>query len=269
MKNKMTDYSRVSVRLAMNANEVYEAQKVRYKVFYEEYGATPSDEMQSEKRDFDCYDEHADHLVVVDGSSGQDKIVGTYRLLPQCAADLAGGFYSADEFDIQPLLKSGMTLLELGRSCVLEEWRAKQVLQLLWQGIADYITDNKIDLMFGCASLHGKDPQEKADLLSYMHHYHLASEKICPRAVDDRYVDMNLRPKESLNAKRLFASLPPILKGYFRVGGCIGDGAVVDEQFNTIDVLIMVETASLTQRYKNHYERKMNKTMSDKTVSEG
>lgn len=261
MKNVQPDYSAVSVRLALNDAEIAEAQRVRYQVFYEENGAQPSPEMLAEQRDFDAFDSFADHLIVVDHSEGVDRIVGTYRLLQSAAAHKAGGFYSAQEFDLNSLEQSHLSLLELGRSCVLLPFRARPVLQLLWQGIADYITEHKIDLMFGCASLHGTDLKDLERPLSYMHHYHLASGSICPRALDARYVDMNILPKDAFDARRAFASLPPILKGYFRLGGTIGEGAVVDAQFNTTDVLVMVETQSLTQRYRSHYERKLKKTM--------
>lgn len=267
MEDTQLDFSQIVVRLAQSPAEIEQAQRVRFQVFYEENGAKPTEEMSKKGLDFDVYDEFADHLVVVDESNGQNKIIGTYRLLTQDAAEKAGGFYSADEFDISLLLDSGLSLLELGRSCVLPQARSKPVLQKLWQGIADYITERKIDLMFGCASFHGTDPKEFSEALSYMHHYHLGEEGRRPRALSSRYVDMNILPKEELNEKRVFASLPPILKGYFRVGGYIGQGAVIDEQFNTIDVLIMVETQSLTQRYRNHYERKLQKSMTDKAAA--
>ena len=255
------DFGAVSVRLAQTPQEIEEAQRVRYQVFYDENGALPSDDMKVSGRDFDAYDVHADHLVVLYHADDGDKIVGTYRLLTQEGADKAGGFYSAQEYDLSALLNSNISLLELGRSCVLEPFRARPVLQMLWRGIADYITERDIDMMFGCASFRGTDVEALKVPLSYMYHYHLAEGAICPRAVDERYVDINLMAKEDIDARRAFASLPPIIKGYFRLGGFIGDGAVVDEQFNTTDVLVMVKTQSLTKRYRDHYERKLNKAM--------
>lgn len=255
------DYSAVSVRLAVSEDDIHAAQRVRYQVFYEENGAHPSAEVQAEKRDFDDYDAFADHLIVVDNRSGSEHIVGTYRLLPEAAARKAGGFYSTQEFDLDVLQRSGLSLLELGRSCVLPDFRARPVLRMLWQGIADYITERKIDMMFGCASLRGVDVEALKAPLSYMYHYHLAALDLCPRAVEGRFVDMNIVPKDDLDARRIFAGLPPIIKGYLRLGGYVGNGAVVDEQFNTTDVLVMVETQSLTKRYRDHYERKLKKTM--------
>ncbi len=254
---------KISVRLALSAQEIEDAQRLRYHVFYEEHGATPSDDMKAERRDFDDYDAYTDHLVVVDDSLDDDQshIVGTYRLLQKEAADRYGQFYSSNEFDLTPFLNSKLKLLELGRSCVLPDYRTRPVMQLLWQGIADYIAEYEIDLMFGCASLYGTDIEALAEQLSYLHHYHPSPADLNPRSLDKHYVDMNIIPKDSLDARRVFAKLPPIIKGYLRLGGTIGDGAYIDEQFNTTDVCVIVQTASLSERYRSHYERKMQKTM--------
>ena len=262
MTSDLIDYSTITVRLAETPEEIIAAQRVRYQVFYEEYGATPDASMLKSRLDADDFDAYADHLVVVDTSGKQQEIVGTYRLLQREAADRYGRFYSSDEFDISCILKSDLSVLELGRSCVLDKYRARPILQMLWEGIANYITERKIDLMFGCASLHSTHIEDIAAPLSYLHHHHLSPQELRPRALEDRYVDMNIIPKEDLDAKRAFAALPPIIKGYLRLGGTIGDGAVIDTQFNTTDVCVMVQTQQLTQRYRSHYERRMQKPMS-------
>ena len=252
----------VTVRLAENTAEIEEAQRLRYEVFYEEYGAVANDIMRNSRMDMDEYDEFADHLVVVDNSHGdKERIVGTYRLLQREGASKVGQFYSESEYDIAPLLNSDKSLLELGRSCVLPDFRTRPVLQLLWQGIADYISDFDIDLMFGCASLHSTDIKSISKPLSYLHHYHLSPETIRPRALKGRYINMDIIPQDDINARRVFAELPPLIKGYLRVGASIGDGAVIDEQFNTTDVCIVVQTHLVTDRYRKHYERKIQKTI--------
>lgn len=252
------DENGISVRLAKNSKEIEAAQHLRYKVFYEEFGAKPTPEMEALKRDFDSYDNYTDHLIVLDPSLGDDEtaIVGTYRLLRKEQADKAGHFYTFDEYDITPLLNSGMELLELGRSCVLPPYRTRPVLQKLWEGIAQYLWDHKIDLMFGCASLHGTDPAEFSQELAYMHHYHLAPENLRPKAHEKVYTNMNLHEKEDINAKKAFMGLPPLIKGYLRLGAMIGDGAYIDYQFNTTDVCIVLPTEKVTGRYVKHYERK-------------
>lgn len=247
-----------TVRLASSPSEIEEAQKLRYKVFYEEYGAKASSEMKKQKKDCDDFDDITDHLIVL---NEHQKIVGTYRLLRQEIAEKHGRFYSDNEYDVSKLIKSGQSLLELGRSCVLAEYRTQPVLNSLWKGIADYITNHDIDLLFGCASFRGTDVSAIEAQLSYLHHYHATDEKISPRALSHLYVDMNIVQKEEIDERRVFASLPPLIKGYIRLGATIGDGAVIDEQFNTIDVCIVVQTSLMTERYRKYYERKIKKTM--------
>jgi putative hemolysin len=256
-----TNIETITVRLATTPAEIEAAQRLRYAVFYEEYAAIPNQEMAATRLDRDDFDQYADHLIVVDSSNDQDEIVGTYRLLRRESAERYGRFYSSGEYDIAPLLTSGGSILELGRSCVLPEYRTRPILNLLWQGIADYITDYSIDLMFGCASLHSTDITSIARPLSYLYHYHLAPEAIRPRALKGRYINMNLIPKEDIDPKRAFVELPPLIKGYLRLGGCIGDGAVIDPQFNTTDVCIIVQSHLVTDRYRKHYERKIQKSM--------
>lgn len=259
----------VEVRLAQDDSEVKAAQHLRYRVFYDEYGAIPDEEITRTQRDFDDFDQYADHLVVVDHSIQDPEkcIVGTYRLLRQEEAAKLGRFYTASEYDISPLTQSDTTLLELGRSCVLAEYRTRPVLQLLWQGIIDYMLDHEIGLMFGCASLQGTDIGKLSKDLAYLYHYHRAPEALCPRALDSRYVDMNLHPKEDLDPNEIFSALPPLIKGYLRIGSTIGDGAVVDEQFNTTDVCIVMQIDKMTDRYRKHYARKLNRPFPD--IKEG
>ena len=168
----------ISVRLAETQEDIEAAQRLRYKVFYEELNATPTEEMAKARRDINEFDAVADLLVVTDTrlGDGAENIVGTYRLLRQDIAEKYGHFYTSDEFDIAPLVNSGASLLELGRSCVLEPYRTRPVLQKMWGGIAEYVAEHNIGLMFGCASFPGTDVDAIAEQLSYMHHYHLASE---------------------------------------------------------------------------------------------
>lgn len=249
----------IRVRLVENERELKESQNLRYQIFYKEFNAIPSNDMESVERDFDEYDPVADHLIVTDMIDGQEKIVGTYRLLNQKAAQKLGHFYSSTEFDLSPLLNSEYSLLELGRSCVMPSYRAGPVLQLLWQGIADYVSTHNIDIMFGCASLHSTDIDALAAPLSYLHHHHLAVKHLRPRALENRYIEMNIMPPEDIDTKAVFSDLPPLIKGYLRIGAMIGEGAVIDPQFNTTDVCIIAQSHMVTARYRKHYERKIDK----------
>lgn len=255
---------RVKVRLAESPSEIEAAQRLRYRVFYEEYAATPDAETAQARRDFDAFDSVADHLIVTDESlgAGVDSIVGTYRLLRQDVALRHGNFYTASEYDIAPLLNGyDGHLLELGRSCVLAEYRTRPVMQLLWKGIADYVTGHGIDLMFGCASLHGTDVSKHSWSLAYLYHYHLAPVELRPRALNGRHIEMDLHKPETIDIKATFSALPPLFKGYLRLGAGIGDGAVIDHQFNTIDVCIVLQTSLVTSHYRKHYERSTGKAI--------
>lgn len=253
------------VRLAASAEEVAAAQALRYRVFYEEMSAHPTQEMARLGRDFDDYDAVADHLLVIDQQrgSGPDAVVGTYRLIRREPAMRRGGFYSATEYDVGVLAARPGEVLELGRSCVDADYRTRQVIELLWRGIAAYIFRNGIDVMFGCASLHGTEIERLKLPLSYLYHRHLAPPGLRPRAVAGRYVDMNLLPPDAVDTRGALLQLPPLIKGYLRLGGFVGDGAVIDEQFNTTDVCIIVNTELITDKYFRHYERRAKKTRPD------
>lgn len=252
-----TDNSGIHVRLASTPQEIEAAQRLRYEVFYREFGAHPSPEMEQSGLDRDYFDAFTDHLIVIDPSSINHNcgVVGTYRLLRDEGAKRAGRFYTSDEYDISPLIQSSSNMLEMGRSCVLEPYRTMPVLQLLWSGIARYISEHQIDLMFGCASLHGTDPQALKSELSLLYHNHLAPEELRPHALPNRYVDMNILPRDQIDARRVFMKLPPLVKGYIRAGAMVGDGAVVDEQFNTVDVCVIMPTYMITDKYVKHYDR--------------
>jgi putative hemolysin len=247
----------LGVRIATTPEELEAAQTLRYNVFYHEMGALPSDEARRTGRDQDRYDAVADHLLVVDHAigPGPEGVVATYRLIRQQAAAAVGGFYSADEYDITPMLHFPGQVLELGRSCVHQDYRGRTAMQLLWRGIAAYVFLHKIDLMFGCASLPGTDPDAIASELTYLYHNHLAPADMRPTALPSRYVDMQRLDPAQMDMRRALAALPPLIKGYLRLGGFVGDGAVIDHQFNTTDVAIVVKTDLVTDKYYRHYER--------------
>jgi putative hemolysin len=259
---------RLEVRLAIDAAEIAAAQALRYRVFYEEMTARPNAEMRAARRDFDRFDAVCDHLLVRDPGlgDGPEAIIGTYRLLRGAVAARVGGFYSAGEFDLAKLLAGPGETLELGRACVDARYRTRATMQNLWSGIARYVFAHDIAVMFGCASLPGTDPQAVAGALSYLHHHHLAPPELRPSALPALYQRMDLLPAEqvreddaaaALDARAALAGLPPLIKGYLRLGGFVGDGAVIDRQFDTIDVCIVVAVDRVTDKYFNHYRRKL------------
>ena len=248
----------LDVRLATSEEEIAAAQTLRYQIFYDEMGAKPSPKMMALRRDVDDYDAICDHLLVIDhGFDGKPHVVGTYRLLRQDVAVRHRGFYSAGEYDLTPLVAhsagSGRQLLELGRSCVAREYRNNTTITLLWRGIARYLQTHNIGHMFGCASLAGTNPDLCAAELSYLYHHHLAPPELRARTLPEHFVEMNRLNAASYDARQALRALPPLVKGYLRVGAMIGDGAFVDHQFNTVDVFVVMPVERITSRYADRF----------------
>lgn len=253
----------LEVRLAANAAEVRRAQKLRWRVFYEEMQAIADGPSRLARRDIDAFDAICDHLVVIDHAVierppfglPRPAIVGTYRLLRQEVADRNGGFYTASEFDIASLIARhrGKRFLELGRSCVLPAYRSKRTVELLWQGIWTYVLAHRIDVMFGCASLEGTDPKALSLELSFLHHNARPPAEWAAAAIPSRHVEMGRLSKDAIDMKRALHELPPLIKGYLRIGAYVGEGAVVDRQFNTTDVLIVLPVSAIHPRYIGHF----------------
>jgi putative hemolysin len=251
----------LEVRFARSAAEVREAQRVRYQVFYREGGAIADAATLMVRRDVDAFDAVCDHLLVIDHEAHENNshrapaVVGTYRLLRQEIARQHGGFYSGIEYDIDSLIarQPHLRFLELGRSCVLAPYRNKRTLELLWHGIGAYTAQERPDVMIGCASLDGTDPSQLALPLSFLHHHARAPEAWRTNARSDRYVEMNRIPKDAIDQKAALRALPPLIKGYLRLGAYVGEGAVIDHQFGTTDVLIVLPVEKIKARYFAHF----------------
>ena len=247
----------LQVRLAETAADIDAAQALRYRVFYEKMGARPTAEMARARRDLDRFDEICDHLLVLDHSrgSGAEAVVGTYRLIRREAAARRGPFYSAAEYDIGSWSPTPARSSSSAAPASTPPTANRPIMQLLWSGIAAYVFHYDIALMFGCASLPGTDPRRLAVPLSYLYHHHLAPPALRARALPERYVDMRRLEPAEIDPRAALAALPPLIKGYLRLGGFVGDGAVIDDQFNTTDVCIVVKTDLVTEKYSRHYER--------------
>ena len=256
----------LEVRLASGRQDVRRAQRVRYEVFYEEMSAKPSITAQMRRRDEDPYDAVCDHLLVVDTAHraapggwtnpNRPHVVGTYRVLRQEMAARGAGFYTQSEYDIAPLIKAKSPryrFMELGRSCVAKPYRNKRSVELLWHGLWTYVREHKVDVMIGCASFEGTDPQAHAMALSFLHHHALAPAEWRCRAHDRLHVPMDLIAKDKIDTKAALKALPPLIKGYLRLGAFVGDGAVIDRQFGTTDVLIILPVEKIDPRYFGHF----------------
>jgi putative hemolysin len=249
----------LEIRLATRARDVRLAQKLRFRVFYDEMSATPNPVTYLSKRDIDLYDGICDHLIVIDRSLSKARsrfgVVGTYRLLRQDLAAAHGGFYTTREYDIGGLLSrhAGLRFLELGRSCVLPAYRDRRTVELLWHGIWTYVVRHKIDAMIGCASFEGINADRLAMPLSFLHHHAAAPDAWAVQAHPARYVEMNRMARDMIDTREAMRALPPLIKGYLRLGAFVGQGAVIDRQFGTTDVFIGLPVASINRRYIEHF----------------
>ena len=241
------------LKLAVTKKEISKAQKLRYRVFFEEGHAIPDAYTRLRRRDICRFDSICDHLIVVDHASPKRKVVGCYRLLRQEVAQANGGFYSAQEFDIAPLLArhSDKRFLELGRSCVAVEYRGKRVLELLWRGLWLYASHHACDVMIGCASLPGSDANLHQGALAFLRDHAAAPAEWRASALPARRA--NVIAETQVEARRTLAALPPLVKGYLRVGAYFGDGAVIDREFGTTDVLVIVPMDRIDPRYVDHF----------------
>jgi putative hemolysin len=255
----------LEVRMARSGADVKKAQRLRFEVFYGEMAAVPDARTLLKRRDEDEYDAICDHLLVIDRDPERtkrrpwpkrSKVVGTYRVLLQDVAEKHGKrFYTQGEYDIAPLIasKPGSYFMELGRSCVLKPYRNRRTVELLWQGLWTYVREHGVDVMLGCASFPGTDPKEHALALSFLHHHVRAPEEWRVSAHPHLRVPMDILPKDEINSKEALKQMPPLIKGYLRLGAFIGDGAVVDHQFGTTDVFVILPVASIDARYFTHF----------------
>ncbi|HEV7233521.1 MAG TPA: GNAT family N-acyltransferase [Sphingorhabdus sp.] len=236
----------LTVRLARSEADRLAAQRLRWDVFRGGLDAAPE---TGSRLDTDPYDDICDHLLVEDDG----QVVGTYRLLRKCVAEAHSGFYSSGEYNLAKLDHRAGEWLELGRSCVAPAYRDAGTIQLLWRGIASYLQEHGISMMFGCASFHGIEPFDHAAPLSYLYHNHLAPAQLRVPALDNRHVDMAMLPIGSYDQRQAMRLLPPLIKGYLRVGAMVGDGAVIDRDFNTVDVFMIMPVEQIAARYLHRF----------------
>jgi putative hemolysin len=244
---------KLTVRIAENQLEIEKALSLRFNVFNQEMGEGLPQSAATGK-DRDEYDLSCDHLVVVDEERGSE-VVGTYRLLTKSRALENIGFYSAREFDLSNIYELPYEIAEVGRSCVHPEYRDGSVISLLWAGIAGYIQQNQIRVLMGCGSLHSTDPAEVNEVFAYLKaEGHLVEDNLRVYPTD-AYVHPGFRdiPLE-LDRKIVARRLPPLIKGYMRIGAKIGGVPALDTEFGTTDLFIYFDAKGITDRYGKRFD---------------
>jgi L-ornithine Nalpha-acyltransferase len=253
------DATPYALRLAATDEDLIAAQRLRYEVFIAELGGDGPLVDHAARLERDAFDPFFDHLVLVDlrrDPAGLDHVIGAYRVLPGDRRTAAGQFYSETEYDLTPLLASGRRLLELGRSCVHADHRGGTAMFHLWNGLADYVLERDIEVLFGAASFHGTDVAALAQPLSWLYHHHLAPPDMRVSARPPDRQRMDLIPADRLDRKSAMAATPALIKAYLRLGGFVGDGAFIDHAFNTTDVCLVMDTGQMSARHREFYIRK-------------
>lgn len=230
------------VALARSEEEVREAQRLRYKVFVEELGARIQTRIPG--HDIDLYDPFCEHLIVRESQA--DRIVGTYRILSPAAARRVGNYYSENEFYLNRLHNLRGRMVEVGRSCIHPDHRSGAVITLLWAGLADYMVSNNYDYLIGCASIGMADGGHNAANLFRQ----IAPDHMAP-------AEYRVFPQHGLPFDRLAngqpALVPPLIKGYLRVGAWICGEPAWDPDFNTTDLLLLLPMSRMNPRYLRHF----------------
>ena len=256
------NFSRIEVdnfviKLAEKKSELKKAQALRYSVFYKEKKAIPTISKKILRLDYDKVDNFADHLIVInnDRKGVKNEIVGTYRLVRGDIAAHCGGFYTSSEFDLSKILNSykNNQILELGRSCVHQDYRNGTIMNLLWKAIAEYVKLYDIKILLGCASFHGTDVMKYADELSYLRKKFSLPNELSVKSLDPKIHHTYTEINSNANDLRTFVKLPPLIKGYLRIGGKVSYDCFVDYKFNTIDLCVIVNTNNIDEKYKKKY----------------
>lgn len=246
----------LEIRLASNEQDLRGAQRLRYRVFVEELGGDGHMVDHQARLEIDQFDQYFDHLILVDrrrNAEQLDHVVGVYRMLSGANAGNAGGFYSEVEYDLSTLRGSGRKLLELGRSCLDRDYRGGVALHLLWHGLADYVQRNEVEIMFGVASFHGTDLGTLQVPLSYLHHHHLAPDDLHVRLWSGQGLPASIIDKGAIDRLSAMRAMPALIKAYLRLGGFVGQGAYVDQAFNTTDVCLILDIARMKPSQRAQY----------------
>ena len=260
------------IKLAGSPAEVKAAQRLRFRVFKEEQGRLTG---CRDGIDRDRFDRYCRHLLVIDKT--HDEVVGTYRVMSGREADAAGSFYSEGEFMITGLAAIKHEACEVGRSCVAPEFRSGAVVGLLWSGLgalrrrpcpsrsllANYARRSRPDAapafhyLFGCVSLEDSDPINAMALYEYFRRRGMLSDKLSARPRSGFGLDPVLRGeairRSEVAGEELIRKLPPLFKGYLRLGAKICGVPAHDREFGTIDFLILLDMREIPERYARRF----------------
>ncbi len=250
----------LEVHLARTRKQVRQAQAVRYDVFCTEMSAGADPLGHAARLDRDRFDAHCGHLIMVDTVAPPlprtGRTIGTCRILTADRANSAGGYYSQGEFDLSRLLarNDDLRIMELGRSCILPAYRHQRTVELMWHGIWSCALASRTRAMIGCASFQGVDPTRHAAPLRLLAEIAAAPHewRVAARS-DMESVELTDLAAADLDRKAAMRALPPLVRGYLRLGAVVSGHAVIDRRFGTTDVLIILPVERISRRYLKHF----------------
>jgi len=228
------------IRLVKTEAELNEVLKLRYQDLLLYYNANNTNETGLFT---DRYDAYCDHLIVVDRMA--NVIAGTYRLVRKEHIARFGKFISENEYDIQAI--KDRNIMELGRAVVRKDYRNGTVIMLLWKGIFAYASANKIEYLFGTASFSGVNLEDYRHGFSYLYCHYLGKKDIPAIGPNQRRLD--LLPESEVDPELAKKQLPPLVKGYVRIGARFGKDIFIDGPFNSLDVFVLLDVNNLDSKY--------------------
>jgi putative hemolysin len=231
----------LAVGLARSWDEVRQAQRLRYEVFTEDMGAVFPTAVGG--IDEDKFDAWCEHLIVRELDT--DRVVGTYRVLGPEQARQAGEYYSESEFDLSGLAPIRSDLVEFGRSCTHRDYRSGAVIMLLWSGLAEYLRRTGHRYVLGCASVSLRDDGATAAGVYRSVQSHIEQSTV-------RVEPLHRLPVERLDCN-LPTRVPPLIKGYLKIGARVCGEPAWDADFNTADFPMLLSVDAMDDRYRRHF----------------
>jgi L-ornithine Nalpha-acyltransferase len=241
----------LEVRIAENQFEIEQTLALRYNIFNLEMGEGLP-ESRSTSKDRDEYDYFCDHLIVMDKTNNQ--IAGTYRILRREIAKKNIGFYSETEFNLEPIYNLKEEVAEVGRSCVHEDYRDGSVISLLWAGLGEYMHQYNLRYLMGCGSIHSTDANSASEVYAYLRSKNsIASEELDVKPLESHKLEGFNPNLEVGDISSILKKIPPIIKGYVRIGATLSSAPALDRVFNTTDVFVLFDRKEVDTRYGKHY----------------
>ncbi len=250
---------RFEIRFSKNYNELIESQKIRHKVFIVEMGNINKQEPTKSNIEQDKFDKFCRHLIIIDHENTKKntsgKIIGVTRLMLSEDSEKGIGFYCSQEFNLKPIISTQKKCLEIGRTCIDPAYRNTLILHYLWIELGSFCSKHGIEILFGVGSFVGNNVGKIAMALSYIYNEYLAPPEIRPIALKKGFIEMKIIPKDEIDKLKALKQMPNLLKSYLRLGGIVGEGAYMDRELNTIDILIMIDILHMNKKYKIYYEK--------------